>query len=260
MLLAQAVAFSSENSSHKRERRKDARPTELLDAALDLFVERGYSATRAEEVAQRAGVSKGTLFLYFPSKAELFKAMVRQSVTSHYAHWREGLAEFPGSVAAALHLVAQGWWLHVGSTKACGITKLMVAEGFNFPEVAQFYQDEVIVPGNQMLMGLLKSGVEKGEFRADVPLLDAMHSFLSALFFLSCTKHVLPGSSAAGLQIDPSGFLFSHVSTVLHHLCIDPRAPAKAKAEGQDYVNQLRSKNGLCDETRPTGLLVPPTH
>ena len=65
----------------KRERRKEARPGELLDAALDLFVEKGFAATRAEEVAARAGVSKGTLFLYFPSKEELFKAVVRENLS-----------------------------------------------------------------------------------------------------------------------------------------------------------------------------------
>ena len=64
-----------------RQRRKEARPQELLDAALALFVEKGFAATRAEEVAQRAGVSKGTLYLYYPSKEELFKAVVRQNLS-----------------------------------------------------------------------------------------------------------------------------------------------------------------------------------
>ena len=68
---------------HKRERRKEARPGELLDAALDLFVEKGFAATRSEEVAARAGVCKGTLFLYFPSKEELFKAVVRENMVRH---------------------------------------------------------------------------------------------------------------------------------------------------------------------------------
>jgi len=70
-------------STPKRERRKQARPGELLDAALDLFVEKGFAATRVEEVAAHAGVSKGTLFLYFPSKEELFKAVVRENMVRH---------------------------------------------------------------------------------------------------------------------------------------------------------------------------------
>ena len=65
------------------ERRKDARPQELLEAALDLFVERGYAATRLEDVARRAGVSKGTLYLYYENKEELFKAVVRENAGRH---------------------------------------------------------------------------------------------------------------------------------------------------------------------------------
>ena len=61
------------------ERRKEARPAELLAAALELFVEKGYAGTRLDDVAQRAGVSKGTLYLYFENKEDLFKAVVRES-------------------------------------------------------------------------------------------------------------------------------------------------------------------------------------
>src|SRR5450830_523849 len=81
----------------KRERRKEARPGELLDAALDLFVEKGFAATRVEEVAQRAGVSKGTLFLYFPSKEDLFKAVVRENISGRFAKWNEEFERFEGS-------------------------------------------------------------------------------------------------------------------------------------------------------------------
>ena len=80
----QAVAAAEDAPSAKRERRKEARPGELLDAALDLFVEKGFAATRAEEVAARAGVSKGTLFLYFPSKEELFKAVPSKASNSSF--------------------------------------------------------------------------------------------------------------------------------------------------------------------------------
>src|SRR5574343_1390433 len=81
---------------HKRERRKEARPGELLDAALDLFVEKGFAATRSEEVAAGAGVSKGTLFLYFPSKEELFKAVVRETIAGRFAEWNEEFERFEG--------------------------------------------------------------------------------------------------------------------------------------------------------------------
>src|SRR5690349_24617191 len=65
-----------------RQRRKEARPQELLDAALELFVEKGFAATRSEEVAARAGVAKGTLYLYYPSKEDLLKAVVRENLSA----------------------------------------------------------------------------------------------------------------------------------------------------------------------------------
>ena len=83
--------------SVKRERRKEARPGELLDAALNLFVEKGFAATRVEEVAARAGVSKGTLFLYFQSKEELFKAVVRENLSGRFKEWGEEFETFEGT-------------------------------------------------------------------------------------------------------------------------------------------------------------------
>ena len=82
--------------SPPRHRRKETRPQELLQAALELFVEKGFAATRAEEVAHQAGVSKGTLYLYYPSKEELFKAVVRHNVVSLIAQGREMVEQFEG--------------------------------------------------------------------------------------------------------------------------------------------------------------------
>src|SRR6195952_1605259 len=86
----------------KRERRKEARPGELLEAALDLFVEKGFAATRAEEVAARAGVSKGTLFLYFQSKEDLFKAVVQENLSVRFVEWNAEYESFEGSTSDML--------------------------------------------------------------------------------------------------------------------------------------------------------------
>ena len=94
---------------HKRERRKQARPGELLDAALDLFVEKGYATTRSEEVAVRAGVSKGPLFLYFPSKEELFKAVVRENIVRPQTEGAEEIARFEGPTAELLEYLMLEW-------------------------------------------------------------------------------------------------------------------------------------------------------
>src|SRR6218665_2735103 len=105
----------------KRERRKEARPGELLDAALQLFVEKGFAATRVEEVAARAGASKGTLFLYFPSKEELFKAVVRENRAGRFDERNEELDNFDGDSAELVRYCLHTWWERVGMTPASGI-------------------------------------------------------------------------------------------------------------------------------------------
>src|SRR5262245_31423824 len=130
-----------------RRRRKEARPQELLDAALDLFVEKGFAATKIEDVAARAGVSKGTVYLYYPSKEELLKAVIRQNLSLSIARGGDLAASFPGSTAELLAALSQAWWSRVGETQASGIFKLIITEMRNFPEFASFYRAEVIEPG-----------------------------------------------------------------------------------------------------------------
>src|SRR6187549_592747 len=125
MSLTKFIAGKADDVQAKRERRKEARPGELLDAALDLFVEKGFAATRAEEVAARAGVSKGTLYLYYPSKEELFKAVVRENLSARIAEGAEIVARHEGSMAELLSLVMNEWWSRVGQGTAGGISKIM---------------------------------------------------------------------------------------------------------------------------------------
>ncbi len=148
------------------ERRKDARPQELLAAALDLFVERGYAATRLDDVAARGGVSKGTLYLYFDNKEELFKAVVRENLVSVLDEAEDYIAQFKGTSSELLREFFLGWWQRIGETKLSGITKLMMAESGNFPDVARFYHEEVISRTNALVISVLDRGIAAGEFRA----------------------------------------------------------------------------------------------
>src|SRR5512142_2099140 len=106
------------------ERRKEARPAELLAAALELFVEKGYAGTRLEDVAHRAGVSKGTLYLYFENKEDLFKAVVRGNVLPVLQHGEKLVEALSGSSADLVRKLVRGWWELTGSTKIAGIPKL----------------------------------------------------------------------------------------------------------------------------------------
>lgn len=148
------------------ERRKDARPQELLAAALDLFVERGFAATRLEDVARRAGVSKGTLYLYFANKEELFKAMVRETIVPVLGEAEQSIAAFDGSSGDLLRAILRSWWQRYGCTKLAGVTKLMMAEAGNFPELNRFYNEEVIDRANAMIARILERGMACGEFRS----------------------------------------------------------------------------------------------
>lgn len=209
----------------KRARRKQARPGELLAAALELFVEKGYAATRSEEVAHRAGVSKGTLFLYFASKEELFKAVVRENLTGRLAEWNAEFGSYTGSTPEMLRYAMQMWWQRVGNTPASGITKLMMSEASNFPELAAFYRQEVIEPGRELIRRILQRGVDRGEFRL-TDMEHAVYLVLAPMIFLMAWKHSFGACNSSTAPLDPEKYLELQVQTLLYGLC--PRDAAGA--------------------------------
>lgn len=146
-------------------RRKEVRPAEILDAALALFVERGFKSTKMEDIAKAAGVTKGTPYLYFENKEDIFKAVLRENLVTRLASFAELEQQFDGSSAELLRLMMRRWWLEVGESPLAGICKLMFAEATNFPELARFYHHEVIEPSHNMLLRILQRGVARGEFR-----------------------------------------------------------------------------------------------
>ncbi len=148
-----------------RKRRKEARPSELTAAALSLFVEKGFAATRLEDVAVRAGVSKGTLYLYFDSKEALFKAVIQEGVVPVVAEGELIAARHEGTSFELLERLLENWWNGIGETDYAGIPKLMVAEARNFPEVAQFYYENVIRRARALIGFALERGMASGEFR-----------------------------------------------------------------------------------------------
>ena len=202
----------------KRERRKEARPGELLDAALDLVVEKGFAATRAEEVAARAGVSKGTLFLYFPSKEELFKAVVRENISGRFQEWNQEFDTFDGSSADMVRYCMQVWWDRVGATRASGITKLIMSEARNFPDIAAFYQQEVIKPAQELIRKILQRGVDRGEFTIND--MDYAHlSIVAPMVYLMMMKHSLGACAPRGHLLDPQRYIASQADILLGGMC-----------------------------------------
>lgn len=147
------------------QRRAEARPQELLEAALAEFVERGYAATRLEAVARRAGVSKGTLYLYYENKTELFKAVVRSALVTNLDEADAAVAGYQGSSRELLAWLLTEMTRRISNSSLSGIPKLVISEAGNFPEIARFYFDEVIQRGRGLLQAVLRRGMERGEFR-----------------------------------------------------------------------------------------------
>jgi TetR/AcrR family transcriptional regulator len=221
MSLTKFISGRGDEVQAKRERRKEARPGELLDAALDLFVEKGFAATRAEEVAARAGVSKGTLFLYFPSKEELFKAVVRENISGRFQEFNQAFETFDGSTPDMVRYCMKVWWDRIGASKASGITKLILSEARNFPDLAAFYYQEVVRPGQALIRRILQRGVDRGEFQiADMEY--AAFSITAPMIFLVMMKHSLGACIPQDYPLDPERYLASQVETLLNGLRVRP--------------------------------------
>jgi AcrR family transcriptional regulator len=220
-------------------RRKDARPQEIIAAALDLFIEKGYAATRADEVATRAGVSKGTVYLYFENKEELFKAVVRESFGPALQEAIELVDHYEGSSFDLLEELMHGWWQQVGATKAGGIMKLMMAEAANFPEIAAFYHAEVISRSQHMIIKVLERGMAAGEFRVVDPH-HMVHVMVSPMVMLITWRNSFarcPGCE----DIDPAAHIANTVELLKRGLAADgvnvsrPKphvGPGKRKGKG----------------------------
>ena len=203
----------------KRARRKEARPGELLEAALALFVEKGFAATRVEEVAARAGVSKGTLFLYFPSKEELFKAVVRENASRHLHDAFREVAGYAGTSAELLHEFIRRWWTQYGGTPAAGLTKLIMSEAANFPDLAQYYQDEVVQPSHELVRRIVQRGIARKEFRA-IDLTLASHLIVAPLVQMVTWRFSLAPCCPATQMPDPLKLLDMHADMAVRGLKI----------------------------------------
>lgn len=191
-----------------RRRRKEARPSELTAAALELFVEKGFAATRLEDIAARAGVSKGTLYLYFDSKEALFKAVIQEGILPAVAEGEAILARHGGSAFDLLERILENWWTRIGDTHLSGVSKLMISEARNFPEVAQFYYENVIRRNRALVATALERGMASGEFR---PLaIDACIDVIIAPFLMvSIWRHSL--ACCLESQANPRESLDAHL-------------------------------------------------
>jgi len=152
-------------SSSRWQRRKEARPEEILDAALQLFTEKGFSATRMMDVATSAGISKGTLYLYFSNKEAIFKEVVQQRITPQLDKVESLVNEFEGNQADLLKHLINGWWMGIACSSLSAIPKIITAESGNFPQLAEYFTHNVVTRSRHLFSKVIRRGLEAGEFR-----------------------------------------------------------------------------------------------
>ena len=200
------------------ERRKEARPAEIVAAALHLFSDRGFAATRLEDVATVAGVSKGTVYLYFDSKEQLFEAVVREAITPNIARAEALVDGFEGPTPDLL----RGLFAFVGEvleTPLTGVMKLIVSESGNFPQLARMYANLVLRRAFALMRRILERGVSRGEFRpmdlhATVPLV------VAPILLLGVWKHSF--GAHTDLTLDRRKVLEAHCENLLRGLAAAP--------------------------------------
>jgi AcrR family transcriptional regulator len=170
----------SESATEPRWRRlPEERPKQILDAALTVFAEQGLAAARLDDIAKRAGLSKGTIYLYFDNKEDLFREVVRSTVIAFIEHG-EACLEETSDPRQALLMWMEGYWSWLRSPVFPAMYRLVHSELHKFPDLAAFYVKEVIERAHRLLRDMLSQGMERGQFRRMDPLIAAR--MLSSIF------------------------------------------------------------------------------
>ena len=206
-------------------RRSEARPGELVEAALALFSQRGFAATRLEDVAARAGVSKGTVYLYFESKEQLFEAVLRQAVAPNLDRLEALVRSFDGTTEELLQNLVQVLGGVLGG-QLPAVAKLVIAESSNFPALARLYAEVLIGRAVPILRSILERGIARGELRP-VDSSAAWPLLISPLIVLALWQQTFARHVKFPLQ--PRAVLAAHLDVLLHGLVQQTPASARRK-------------------------------
>jgi AcrR family transcriptional regulator len=205
-----------ETAARPRQRRKEARPAEIAAAALELFVEKGFAATRLEDVATRAGVGKGTVYLYFANKEALFQAAIDAAMTPSIEAAEALLACDSLSAAERLRQFVYGWWRMVAETPVGGLPKLLIAESANFPDLVKWHYENIVRRAMRALGGIIEGGIASGEFR-QVPVELATRIVFSPMFSIIVWKRAFGEAMLCDLP-DPKRFLDEALDVMINGL------------------------------------------
>jgi AcrR family transcriptional regulator len=197
------------------QRRAEDRPREICAAALEVFAERGFAAARLEEIARRAGVSKGTLYLYFRDKEDLFRAVVRDTVAPNIAMMRRTVEAADPPFEAVVRLLLPRFAELAGAVPIGAVAKIVIGESRNFPELAKTYYDLVVSQAVALMTGLIEKAQAKGEVRPGDPQLHAMSLVGPMIMGLLWRETLEP---AGGAPVDLHQLARQHADTVLKGL------------------------------------------
>jgi AcrR family transcriptional regulator len=202
-------------------RRKDARPQEILAAALAVFAERGFAAARMDDIAARARVSKGTIYLYFESKEAVFRALIQETLAKRVSDLAAFVRDHRGPVAPLLRELLLRLGHMVSTSDLVVLPKMVIAEAGNFPDLARIYREEVVERGLTLFGGLLQAGMERGEFRK-IPVQHAVRLCIAPLLLAAIWRTTFAAGDPT--PYDYAGLVEAHVSTLLRGLQAEERA------------------------------------
>jgi AcrR family transcriptional regulator len=207
-------------------RRKQARPAEILAAALACFKERGFAGTRLDDVAAKAGITKGTIYLYYPNKEELFEAVVRLELVPNIERLETIVAK-PDSAAEHLKQLFSFWARTVAPSPLSVIPKIIFAEAGNFPKLARFFLETAPHRMLRLITAILRRGIANGEFRP-VDVDHVVYCIIGPLVFSLLWQHSLGPYDDKPLDVE--AVCRAHLDLVLHGLKVarqTSREPAR---------------------------------
>jgi len=207
----------------KFRRRAEARPDEVLDAALELFMEKGFAATRVNDIAKRAGLSKGAVYLYFPSKEAVLEALVRRAIIPIADSALEALRSYEGDPRLIITMVIKMVGHRFADPKIIAIPKVVFREVLGFPHLAEMYRTEVLDKVLPVVTGLIRRGVEQGYLRQVDPDL-TIRSIIGPLLLHLLLAEVFGITPEGGLHFDR--LVDNHLSILFDGLGAPPSARA----------------------------------
>jgi len=196
----------------KWQRRAEDRPREICGAALEVFSEKGFASAKLEEIARRAGVSKGTLYLYFKDKEDLFRAVVRDTVAPNIDVVRSMVEGTDLAFADVIHVLLPRFAVIASQVRVGAVAKMVIGESRNFPELAKVWHDEVVSKALGMISGLVERAQANGEVRSGDPRLHAFTLMGPMMMGLLWRETLQP---AGGAPLDLEALAKQHADTVL---------------------------------------------